>query len=173
MILLLLLLLQLQQKTNAFQFPLPSLVMDSGDHNCTVEATRRCILAVEDSTDSCDFWWGDWDWFEWFWQCTRAQARAGLSCVDCYVIDPSKFMWSCDEAHFRHFLDQVKWGWDYCKSDQSDYFCADILAFIVASSYDCTCESIPFLVNLGLCPWPVLPLPWPPTVAAQEEMLLN
>ena len=24
--------------------------MDSGDHNCTVEATRRCILAVEGST---------------------------------------------------------------------------------------------------------------------------
>ena len=92
---------------HAKKFPLPSLVMDSGDHNCTVEATRRCILAVEgstnlktlplfhknivsdpdlsDSTDSCDFWWGDWDWFEWFWQCTRAQARAGLSCVDCYV----------------------------------------------------------------------------------------
>ena len=27
--------------------PLPSLVMDSGDHNCTAEAARRCILAVE------------------------------------------------------------------------------------------------------------------------------
>ena len=35
--------------TNSFikQLPLPSLVTNSLDHNCTVEATRRCILAVE------------------------------------------------------------------------------------------------------------------------------
>ena len=86
---------------HAKKVPLPSLVTDSGDHNCTVEATRRCILAVEgstcfvkeilsdpnlsDSTDACDYWWGNSDLFEWFYQCTRAQARAGLSCVDCYV----------------------------------------------------------------------------------------
>jgi len=148
---------------NAFQVPLPSLVMDSGDHNCTAEAARRCILAVEDSTDSCDYWWGD-DIFLSFYNCIRAQARAGLSCVDCYVIDASKFMWSCDEAHFRQWLDTIIWGWDTCKSGQSDYGCADILAFIVGSSYDCTCESIPFLVNLGLCPFPFLPVPWPPTL---------
>ena len=33
----------------AKKVPRPSLVLDSGDHNCTVEATRRCILAVEGS----------------------------------------------------------------------------------------------------------------------------
>ena len=31
-------------------------------------------------------------------------------------------------------------AWDACKNEQSDYYCADLLAFVVGSSYDCTCE---------------------------------
>ena len=74
-------------------------------------------------------------------------------------------MWSCDNAHFRHFLDIVickqqfllnqsivhstckigqdqifSGGWDACKNGESNYGCADLLAFVVATSYDCTCE---------------------------------
>ena len=69
-------------------------------------------------------------------------------------------MWSCDNAHFRHFLDivickqqllknqsivqevkiRLSGGWDACKKGESDYGCADLLAFVVATSYDCTCE---------------------------------
>jgi len=147
---------------NALQVALPSLVMDSGDHNCTVEATRRCILAVEDATDTCYNWIGQDDW-EAGWNCLRAQARAALSCVDCYVVDASKFMWSCDEAHFRHWLDTVIWGWDSLQDCES-FGCLIDIIIVVVSSYDCTCESIPFLVNLGVCPWPVLPVPWPPAL---------
>ena len=73
-------------------------------------------------------------------------------------------MWSCDDAHFRHFLDivickqqflinqsilhsthkevkiRLSGGWDACKNGESNYGCADLLAFVVATSYDCTCE---------------------------------
>ena len=117
-------------------------------------------------------------------------------------------MWSCDDAHFRHFLDII-----ICKQQllinqsivhsrskrsRSDFqgdgtlvrmgsqtmdaptylplslpramtahvrwVNTTFVSFETDSKWKIIFQTIPFLVNLGLCPFPILPLPWPPSL---------
>ena len=121
-------------------------------------------------------------------------------------------MWSCDNAHFRHFLDIVICKQQFllnqsivhstCKKrSRSDFQGVGTLVrkgsqtmaaptylpsslprattararwvrlinttsvnFKTDTNWKLIFQTIPFLVNLGLCPFPILPLPWPPSL---------